>query len=273
MPDKKTLDAMFGQRYKDFGTVGPGLQVAYSIASQHFPIGYIGDKNTPADAGRTVVDQALGREHGLVFHLVLAHDRHDFVKIMDDVDSIEAGIDGAYPSITVPCDGLIIPRTGKPFVVEAFLGDCACIVVSSKSHVGYMHVGWPEITQRPTGVLEEFFGAWPCPPGETSVWMGPCITGKSFERRVIPLFLSSYGTETAWFTKGFSLDQCIIDQVCLLGEIPKEKVANVSIDPFAVRESGDFSWAASDQWAKMKSDKLGFPVCNPRNSAMLFVEG
>lgn len=269
------FETLFGSnQFKDFGYIDreETFRVVYPLASQQFPIGYINDRNTPADLGRVVVDKTPLRHFGLIHHVQLAHNKHNVVVGMAKVEVTENQIDRAVPSVTIPCDGLIITRSGKPFVVETFLSDCACVVIWSKDHVGYMHVGRPEIMEDQS-VIETFFTLWPCRPEETRVWIGPSIGGKYYELPQIPDDFKSYAIETIWGTQGFCLLPAIVDQIRFFGLVNVRDITATGIDPFALNLSGDHSWAASDQWYRRKGRELGFPIYSPRNSAMLFVEG
>ncbi|MFA4996127.1 MAG: laccase domain-containing protein [Patescibacteria group bacterium] len=277
MPHKYDFEALFGSKqFKDFGYIDAerSLRVVYPLATQKFPIGYIGDKNTPADIGREVIEKTLGRNFGPICHVSLAHESHNIVEIVKDKYVMP---------IVFSCDGLIVQRTGSsfPFVIETFLGDCACIIIWSDRWIGYMHVGWPEIIQLPFGVIQKFFEEWPDKNNEISIWMGPCITGQSFERVNIPKnpsFLRQYAKEpTEWGTRGFQLDHCIRYLIEVeTSEMNVKSFSKADIDPYAECSwihPNNKLWAASDQWYRRKGRELGFPIYSPRNSAMLFVEG
>ena len=277
MPREYDFKTLFGsEQFKDFGYIDAeqSLRVVYPLATQKFPIGNIIDRNTPADIGRMVVDETLGRDFGIICHVQLAHDRHNIVEIISDVALLDEATDGAFPSITVPCDGLIVPKKGCPFVVETFLGDCACIVVWSENYIGYMHVGRPEVMAEPS-TIEKFFEIWPSSPEETSVWIGPCIGGVHYELPMISERFKMHSCETIWGSQGFCLLPAIISQIggYIKHSVGDPKFKVVDVEPFSENESGDHSWAASDQWYRRKGRELGFSIYSPRNSAMLFVEG
>jgi len=270
MPDKKTLDDLFGDNCKCFGVIEPGLQVVYALASQKFPIGNILDRNTPADLGRSVIDRTISfNQYGMIYHVSLAHDKHNIVVVDKNPMKTLDEMDGKY-SITHACDGLIIPRRTNA-VIETFLGDCACIVVWSHDWVGYMHVGRPEVMQGPTGVIEEFFRRWPGDLSETKVWFGPSITGNHYELPNIPEEFSKYRKETVWGTQGFRVNSAILGQIKEYGKIDNMRIQLIGIDPFELNENGDHTWAASDQWYRRKGKEIGISLFSPRNSAMLFV--
>lgn len=269
MPNKTLFDGLFGDNYKDFGTIGDGLQVVYALASQRFPIGYIGDRNTPARLAREQIDRSLAGNFGLIYHVELAHPNDNVVKIQSESDFVESFT--THTSMTFSCDGLIVDKNNKSFMIETLLGDCACIVVWSDDWVGYMHVGRPEIMEKPS-LIHHFFSKWPGNPESTHAWMGPCITGDHYELPQIPKEFQDFATETEWGTQGLDLNRIILAQLKMEG-LSDQVITNVNIDPFSVLEFDDHTWAASDQWAKRKSRELGFPVCNLRNSAMLIVTG
>lgn len=271
MPNKTLLDGLFGDNYKDFGVIGDGLQVVYALASQKFPIGYIGDKNTPAELGRTVVEQALGEGFGLIHNLMLNHTGHNIVDVQPDVASVKSLYNNPG-SISLICDGLIIPRTGDPFVVQTFLGDCACVVAWSDEWVGYMHVGRPEVMAEPS-VIENFFKKFPSKPQDTRVWIGPCIAGPHYELLEIPEKFRLFKDKTIWGTQGFEIEFAIGNQIVKYGLIGGCNFSSANICPYKANEDGNHTWAASDQWYRRKGRELGIPLFSPRNSAMLFVTG
>lgn len=268
MLDNETLTNLFGSRnFKNFGKIGDGLRVVYPITTDKFPTGYVNDPNgKAANDCRKVVDDKLGNTYGPALHLALApHKEHNLVGVYKD---------GLQETTAFVGDGIIIKRTGTRLVVDTFLADCSWIVVWTDEWVGCMHCGWPELVQMPEGVIDKFFSLWPGTREETSIWMGPCITQAHFERKEIPAepdFLQPYVGQTNWGTQGFALDLCIKSR--LRHYLDVTQFTCVGVDPYSIRESGDYSWAASDQWAKRKSNELGFPVCNLRNTAMLFIEG
>lgn len=258
---------LFGtEQFHDFGEIGRGLQVVYPVSTNKFPIGYINDPNgKSANESRQVVDTALGEAYGPILHLALApHKEHNIVGTFRE---------GLLASTTFVGDGLMVRRTGKPFVANTFLGDCACVVVWDDDWVGYMHIGWPELTQTPDNIVDRFEKLWPGGK-HTSAWMGPAIGAKFFERTVVPAepsFLQRYVGKTHWGTQGFDLANAIDDRLRnLIGA--QGLLTREGIDPYYEREDGNYVFA-SDQWAKRKSAELGFQVCNPRNAAMLFVAG
>lgn len=271
MPELRTLQNLFGGNFKDFGTILPGLEMVYALSSQDFPIGYIGDLSTPADSARLVIDRTLGTEFGPIRHIALGHEKHGQIVVATDVaDELEKQ-DGLFPSMTDNCDGIIVKRRDAPLVISTFLGDCAAVIVSSKNHVGYMHVGRPEVMAEPKGVIENFFEKWTDEPHETRVWVGPCIKGWHYELPEIPTRFIRYTTRTFWETQGFNLHIAIIDQISQHGLIEGCDIRNVDIDPFAVNMKGDHSWAASDQYYRREGRNLNHPQFSPRNAALLFI--
>ncbi len=274
--------ALFGsEQFKDFGYIDAeqSLRVVYPLATQQFPIGYISDKNTPEGQGRDVINQTLGTKFGLIYHLRLSFndDRNSVIVVESEPEDVIKQLGGRQrPSVSYDCGGLIIPRNSEsPFVVETFVGDCACIVVRSDRWIGYMHVGRPEIMAE-LNLIENFFKLWPAKAEETRVWVGPCIGGSHYELSEIPEKFKAYTIQTIWYTQGFDLMNAISDQISASNKIEdiRQTVTVERIDPFLVNgKFNDHSWAASDQWYRRKGKELGFPIFSPRNSAMLFVEG
>lgn len=263
---------MFGPNFKDFGEIGPGLRIVYALANQQFPTGYIGDKNTPANMGHKVVEEALACKFGFICHLRLSHNIHNIVTEESDVPR-EGENDRFLLGESPSCDGLIARRARTPLVVETFLGDYACVVVSSQDWVGYLHIGQPEIMAKPN-LIENFFKQWPSRPEETRVWIGPSIGGLYYEYLAeIPDRFKRFMVTTVWNTQGFCLLPAIIEEISQYGLVDGWQMHCSDIDPYSVNEKGDHSWAASVRWYERKGRELGFPIHSPRNAAILFVEG
>lgn len=242
--------------------------LSYIGHGENFPIGYIGGGEISADEARQVVEREFD---GKIMHLALApHDGTNGV-----------GHNGICPFITPPAeitsthvgDAIIVRKGLGSIRIDTFVGDCAVIICTSNEWLGFIHCGMPELIAEPN-ILDRFQQFWPVPMAETSIFIGPCISGKwfSYDPEKIPDRYKSFVLQPGEDGNAFD-DQCTFGLNLAIQRTVEDwhpmSLSISDVDPFQENVEGRNYWASA-RYAWFQKIFLGIgDGLSPRDCAML----
>lgn len=238
-----------------------------------FPIGRVGDPQTPGQQAMDAVVKTYGNDYRVLYMALQPHDRdkpdgvgHDQVKAISELPDQHT---------RYVCDGIIVTDFSRPWLIAVAVADCPVTAVIDDVSVcaaGSFHGGWPEVAMESPNIVHRFFGKWPTNHSNALAAIGPGIAGTFFERETgIPERYNGTPSvvETAWGTKGFSLHKAIIYDLECLG-VNSTQIIDDSVDTYAATANLHYDWASSDQLAKWMREYLSIKeLYAPRMAAIL----